>query len=172
MHTTEEQITIVLACVYFAAFAAIHIGLVVLTRRFDRAAPEEAVVRVRFARGISTLHAAKLAWFAILFTVSAVEVVAVTPHLPLMEIIVLYGGIIGIVTGGVQAASWWRAAAKVRRADLELRSLAIVGGEVMPVHMLDVWMPRVILEQMLAGESLSTADAAALRAANQSAMGA
>lgn len=156
------EVTFFLASVYFAVFIAVHVLVIVIGRRLETTPPREGSARARAATQIACLQTAKAGWFAVLFTVAAITVVDATPKLPLLEVITVYGGLIGVLISVAQAVDWFRVSARTRAAHRELRRLTVHEGEV--AELVTVQMPRSVLDRLLDGGCLSTADLATIDA--------
>lgn len=167
MNGALGDLTLLVATAYFAGFIALHVAAIIAGRRLDATPPKDSGRRVRYARALGWLQAAKAGWFAVLFTVSAITVVEATPALPLLEVIVVYGGLIGIVVSLMQAAEWFQTAHRTRRAAATLESLTVLGGEVVTTpDNVTVYIPRDLLDRIITGGHLSPEDADTLRAAH------
>lgn len=151
--------TVAIATAYFVAFIVLHIAVALLSRRLDATPPRRSIARVRLARQIGLLLIGKAVWFAVLFGVAAATVVAATPALPLIEVILVYGGIIGIVTSLMQAADWFTTARGIRTAAAAVDALTIgAGGLVEERELVSVRLPRDVLDRLRRDGQLEEAD--------------
>lgn len=147
------EITFLAATAYFAAFVAGHVLTVMLTRRFETTPPRDVVTRVKAAQRIGSLHMFKAVWFAALFTVAGITIVQATPKLPLIEVVTVYGGLIGILASIAQSAEWYRIASRAAAAHRALRHLTVHGGGV--DTLVSIQLPQSVLDRIAAGEPLS-----------------
>ncbi len=159
------EITFLVASTYFAVFIALHVLVVVIARRFASTPPREADRRARAAGQIGALQAAKAGWFAVLFTVAATTVVEATPKLPLLEVITVYGGMIGVVASLAQAVEWSRVRARVRASHRALQAMTVLGDQV--DELVTIQLPRTILDRLRDGGVLQPDELATIRLQEQ-----
>lgn len=155
------EITFLIATAYFAVFVAAHALTIVLARHYEHTPPRDADTRVRTARHLGTLHAFRAGWFAVLFTIAGITVIAATPKLPLLEVITVYGGLIGVFVSLMQATDWFRAAARAVRAREALAALTVDSGEI--TDLVTVQISARTLGRLRSGEALTAAEFEAIR---------
>lgn len=153
---------VLLATAFFAIFVGLHVLAVLLGQRLDRTPPRLWHWRVRYARMLAAVMVTKAVWFAVLVAVAATTVVLATPRLPMLEMIIVYGGLIGIITSAFQATQWFRSAQRIRAsaASIEVMSLDTAGiVQASPTEdSVAVVLDRGVLERLLRDGHVTAAD--------------
>lgn len=154
-----------LATAYFLAFGALLIATGVAARRHENAPPRDAERRVRLAYIVSALHLGRALWFAVLFVIASATVVAVSPKIPLLDIIVVYGGLIALLHAASSATEWFLTARKTRAAARRLAQIVVAGTEIYD-DLVEIRVSRDTLARLTAGDRLTGDEIEVLRIVN------
>jgi cytochrome bd-type quinol oxidase subunit 2 len=165
MFTSAFAVTFI-ATVYFALFVLLLLAVPFAARRHAKLSPRNVSTRRRLARTIGLIFLLRAIWFVPLFLVAGAELTTATPAPPVLQIVLVYGGLIGVLTSLAQATEWFNVALKVERTAAALSSLALSGGIVSETRMVPLLMPEELRTRLLAGEKLSAEDTMTLRGAN------
>lgn len=154
---------VAIAAGFFTIYAGALASTFYLAGRFQKTRPRDATLRIRIATTTAILCVIQSVWFCAFLVIAASIVIAATPNLPMIEVFLVYGCIIGVIANAATASSWFQHAQAARAARRKQLGVALAGGEVIQSELVPVLLPRHILDRLRDGTPLTGEDAATIR---------